>query len=103
MNLAILPDDFSIDSAVMLTDMVTTGFHGAELANIELGCSCCNWYGPVGLMAVAGAKILGASRILGVGSRKALIDAAKFYGATDIVNYRMAVDEQIIELTDGQG
>ena len=37
MNLAHLPDDIPLESAVMLSDMVTTGFHGAELANIELG------------------------------------------------------------------
>ncbi|MCF6464321.1 NAD(P)-dependent alcohol dehydrogenase [Clostridium sp. Cult2] len=105
MNLALLPDDVSIDAAVMLTDMVTTGFHGAELANIELGdVVAVIGIGPVGLMSVAGAKILGASRIFGVGSRKALVEAAKFYGATDIVNYKNGpVDDQIMELTNGKG
>ncbi len=105
MNLAILPDGFSVDSAVMITDMVTTGFHGAELANIELGDEIAViGIGPVGLMAVAGASILGASKIFAVGSRTALIDAAKFYGATDIVNYKNGpIDDQIMEFTNGQG
>ncbi len=105
MNLAYLPDDIPVESAVMITDMVTTGFHGAELANIQLGdVVAVIGIGPVGLMAVAGAKILGASRILGVGSREALIEAANFYGATDIVNYRNGpVDEQVMELTNGKG
>lgn len=105
MNLAHLPDDISIEAAVMVTDMVTTGFHGAELANIQLGDTVVViGIGPVGLMATAGAKILGAGRIVGVGSRKALVEAAKFYGATDIVNYRNGpVDEQIMELTNGKG
>lgn len=105
MNLAYLPDDISVESAVMITDMVTTGFHGSELANIELGDRVVViGIGPVGLMAVAGAKILGASKIIGVGSRKALVEAAKFYGATDIVNYKNGpVDEQIMDLTDGKG
>lgn len=105
MNLAHLPDDIPVESAVMLTDMVTTGFHGAELANIQLGdVVAVIGIGPVGLMAVAGAKILGASRILGVGSRKALTKAANFYGATDIVNYRNGpVEDQVMELTNGKG
>ena len=105
MNLAHLPDDISPESAVMITDMVTTGFHGAELATIELGDRVAViGIGPVGLMAIAGAKILGASKIIGVGSRKALIEAAQFYGATDIVNYKNGpIDEQIMELTDNKG
>jgi threonine dehydrogenase-like Zn-dependent dehydrogenase len=105
MNLAHLPEDISIETAVMLTDMVTTGFHGAELANIDLGdVVAVIGIGPVGLMAIAGAKIQGASRIIGVGSRKALVDAAMYYGATDIINYRNgAIDEQIMEATDGKG
>ncbi|MDF2565383.1 MAG: NAD(P)-dependent alcohol dehydrogenase, partial [Massilibacillus sp.] len=37
MNLALLPDEISLESAVMITDMMTTGFHGAELADISLG------------------------------------------------------------------
>ena len=89
----------------MLSDMVTTGFHGAELANIELGdVVAVIGIGPVGLMAIAGAKLLGASRIIGVGSRKALVEAAKYYGATDIVNYKNGpIDEQIMDLTGGKG
>ncbi len=96
MNLAYLPDNISVEAGVMITDMVTTGFHGAELADIKLGdVVAVIGIGPVGLMAIAGAKIRGAGRILGVGSRKALVEAAKFYGATDIVNYKNGpVNEQ---------
>ena len=39
MNLAYLPKEVSLEEAVMITDMMTTGFHGAELANIGLGYS----------------------------------------------------------------
>jgi len=39
-------------------------------------------------MAVAGSKLRGAGRIIGVGSRPTCVEAAKFYGASDIVNYR---------------
>ena len=40
-NLALLPDGIDPAEAVMLCDMVVTGFHGAELADIKLGL--CYW------------------------------------------------------------
>ncbi|MDD3839771.1 MAG: NAD(P)-dependent alcohol dehydrogenase, partial [Clostridia bacterium] len=105
MNLALLPDEISLEKAVMLTDMMTTGFHGVELAEIELGATVvCIGIGAVGLMSVAGAKIKGAGRLIGVGSRPACVEAAKFYGATDIINYKDGdIAEQVMDLTDGEG
>ena len=89
MNLAILPDEISLESATMITDMLTTGFHGAELANIQVGSSVAViGIGAVGLMAVAGSKLRGAGRIIAVGTRPVCVEAAYFYGATDIVNYK---------------
>jgi len=105
MNLAHLPDGISLEAAVMITDMMTTGFHGAELADIELGATVAVFgIGPVGLMAVAGAKLRGAGRIIAVGSRPVCVDAAKYYGATDIVNYKDGpIESQIMNLTEGKG
>lgn len=105
MNLALLPEDISLESAVMLCDMMTTGFHGAELADIEMGSSVVViGIGPVGLMAVAGAQIRGAGRIMAVGSRPVCVQVAKEYGATDIINYKDGdIVEQVMKLTNGQG
>jgi len=105
MNLAILPDEISLESAVMITDMMTTGFHGAELANIQTGSSVAViGIGAVGLMAIAGAKLHGAGRIIGVGSRPTCVEAATFYGASDIVNYKTGdIAKQIMGLTKGKG
>ncbi|AKA68229.1 NAD(P)-dependent alcohol dehydrogenase [Clostridium scatologenes] len=105
MNLALLPDEISLESAVMITDMMTTGFHGAELADIQLGSSVAViGIGAVGLMAIAGAKLRGAGRILAVGSRPVCVEAAKFYGATDIINYKNGdIAKQILDLTSGKG
>ena len=36
-NLALLPDSVDPAAAVMLSDMVPTGFHGVELAKVEFG------------------------------------------------------------------
>lgn len=104
-NLALLPESVDPASAVMLSDMVPTGFHGAELADIQYGDTVCViGIGPVGLMSVAGAVLRGASRLYAVGSRPNCIEAAKAYGATDIVNYREGgMVEQIMEKTHGKG
>ena len=40
-NLARLPEGVDTAAAVMLSDMVPTGFHGAELAKVEYGDSVC--------------------------------------------------------------
>jgi threonine dehydrogenase-like Zn-dependent dehydrogenase len=105
MNLAKIPEGVSLEQAVFATDMMTTGFHGAELADIPLGGTVAVFgIGPVGLMAVAGAKLLGAARIIAVGSRPRLIELARYYGATDIVNYKRENPVQkILELTNGEG
>lgn len=104
-NLAHLPDEISPAEACMLSDMVPTGFHGAELADVQFGDTVLViGIGPVGLMCVAGAALRGASRIIAVGTRKNCVEAAKFYGATDIVSYRNGpIEDQVMALTNGQG
>ena len=88
-NLALIPEGLTPVQAVMLCDMVTTGFHGAELAKVKFGDTVCViGIGPVGLMSVAGASLMGAGRIFAVGSRKKCCDVALQYGATDIINYK---------------
>jgi len=105
MNLAYLPEEIPLEKAAMIADMMTTGFHGAELADIGFGDTVLViGIGPVGLMAVAGAKLRGAARIIAVGSRPGLIEAAKYYGANDIVNYKHGdIVEQVMKLTDNKG
>ena len=104
-NMALIPDGIDSVDAVMLCDMVPTGFHGAELANVQFGDTVCViGIGPVGLMAVAGAVLRGASRLFAVGSRPKCIEVAKEFGATDIINYKEGdIVEQIFEKTNGKG
>lgn len=105
MNLAFMPDEIPLPTAVMITDMMTTGFHGAENADIPMGGTVVViGIGPVGLMAVAGASLRGAGRIFAVGSRPKCIEVAKTYGATDIVDYHNGdIVEQILDKTGGKG
>ena len=104
-NLALLPSDMDPAEAVMLSDMVPTGLHGAELADVQYGDSVLVvGVGPVGLMAVAGAALRGAGRIYAVGSRAVCVAAARKYGATEIIDYQQGdLGAQVASLTRGQG
>lgn len=104
-NLALLPEGVDIAEATMLSDMVPTGFHGVELADVQFGDDVLViGIGPVGLMAVAGAALRGAANLLAVGSRPNCVEAARGYGATDIINYRDgSIVEQVLDKTHGRG
>lgn len=104
-NLAILPDSMDPVEACMMSDMVPTGFHGAELADVTFGDSVLViGIGPVGLMAVAGANLKGAGRIIAVGTRQLCRDVAAGYGATEFIGYKDgSISEQVLKLTDGKG
>ena len=104
-NLALLPDNINTVDACMLSDMVPTGFHGVELADVQFGDTVLVvGIGPVGLMSVAGSSLRGAARIIAVGTRPNCIEAAKKYGASDFVNYKNGpIHEQVLAMTNGKG
>ena len=104
LNLAKIPEGVSLEAAALVGDMVTTGFHGAELANVKYGDRVAViGIGPVGLMSVAGAALRGAAEIFAVGSRPITRQLAKEFGADDTVDYREApFAQQLMELTGGR-
>lgn len=104
-NAARIPEGVSHEAAVLAADMLNTGLYGAELADVQAGDTVVvQGIGPVGLMAVAGARLRGAGRIIAIGSRPHCLELAKFYGATDLVNYKDGdVRRQVHLLTDKQG
>jgi alcohol dehydrogenase (NADP+) len=104
-NLCLIPPGISVEEAAMISDMIPTGFLGAEMADVQLGETVCViGIGPVGLMAVAGANLKGASHLYAVGSRVDCAKVAKGYGATEIINYKNgSIVDQVLKLTDGKG
>ena len=100
-TLAHVPDWMTLEQALMCADVMTTGLTGAECASIKTGdVVCVMGIGPIGLMAIAGARSLGASRIIAVGSRRRCVELALHYGATDIADYHDGnVPERILEMT----
>src|SRR5215472_15627180 len=104
-NLAHIPPDVSEESAVYCCDMLSTGFMAAENADIPIGGTVAVFaLGPVGLMAIAGAKLRGAAMVIGVESIPKRQELGRYYGADEIVDFSKTnpVDE-ILRLTKGQG
>lgn len=104
-NLAHIPEGITDEQALMAVDVMTTGITGAEGADIKMGDEVCViGIGPIGLMAIAGARLQGASRIFAVGSREKCVELAYHYGATDILNYKDTdVVKTILQETKGVG
>lgn len=104
MRLAHIPDNVTDIQAIMVPDMVATGFTGIERMNVQFGDTVLILgIGPVGLMGVAAAALRGAARIIAVGSRPNTIELAKQYGATDIVDYKKGdILTQVMGLTNNK-
>ena len=102
-NLFLMPDDVTIEDALMTTDMMSTGFHAVENAEIHYGDNVVVFgIGPVGLMSVAGSALAGCGRLFAIGTRPNCVALANEYGATDIVSYKSGdIVEQILDLNHG--
>jgi alcohol dehydrogenase len=104
-NLAPVPDALLDEQVLMCPDIMSTGFSGAERGRIRVGDMVAIFaQGPIGLCATAGAKLCGASMIIGVDRVPERLDMARRLGADQIVDFSQ-VDpvEEIMRLTDGRG
>ena len=104
-NLTPIPDSVSDEAACYTTDMMSTGFKGVEEAQIPIGGSVAIFgQGPVGLMATAAARLLGAATIIAVDKRPNRLKLSKFFGADITLNFtEVDPDEEILDMTDGIG
>jgi threonine dehydrogenase-like Zn-dependent dehydrogenase len=88
-NLAPIPETVPDELAVYTCDMMSTGFMAAEHAAIPIGGSVAVFgAGPVGLMAIQGAKLLGAGQILAVESVPRRQELARRFGADEVVEFQ---------------
>jgi threonine dehydrogenase-like Zn-dependent dehydrogenase len=88
-NLAHIPDSVDDDSAVFAGDIITTGIGGAENARIPPGGIVAVFgAGPVGLMCIAGCRLLGAGYVIAVETIPKRKELAKFYGADLVIDFK---------------
>ena len=104
-NLAPVPDGLSDEQVLMCPDIMSTGFGGAERANIRIGDTVAVFaQGPIGLCATAGAKLKGATTIIGVDGVPERLEMARLMGADHVIDFhRTDPVEEILRLTDGRG
>ena len=104
-NLAPIPDGLSDEQVLMCPDIMSTGFKGAENANIKIGDTVVVFaQGPIGLCATAGARLLGATTIIAVDGNDHRLDISKKLGADVTLNFtRCDVVEEVLKLTGGKG
>lgn len=104
-NLAHIPDGVTDHEAVYTADMMSTGFAGAENADIPIGGTVAVFaQGPVGLMATKGAVLQGAGEIIAVETVENRRALAREYGADRVVDFQAEHPvEAIMEATDGAG
>jgi threonine dehydrogenase-like Zn-dependent dehydrogenase len=102
-NLAKIPDELTDEQVVLLADIASTGFSGAESARIKIGDSVVVFaQGPIGLCATAGAKLLGASLIIGIDGDEHRLAMSKRMGADVTLDYRdVDVVAEVKRLTGG--
>ena len=104
-NLAPVPDGLSDEQVLMCPDIMSTGFSGAESADIRIGDVVAVFaQGPIGLCATAGAKLSGASVVIGVDRLPDRLAMSGRMGADHVID-SSKVDpvEEILRLTGGRG
>jgi threonine dehydrogenase-like Zn-dependent dehydrogenase len=101
-----IPDGLTDEQVLFLTDILPTGYMGAEMADIKPGSVIAVFgCGPVGQFAIASAKLLGAEKIIAIDRFPYRLNmAVQKAGATHAINYEdEPVLEMIKELTGGRG
>lgn len=104
-NLAKIPDGVRDEQVVLLADIASTGFSAAESGEVKLGDTVAVFaQGPIGLCADLGAKLRGASLVIGIEGDPARRDIALRMGADLVLDPQAGnVVEEIKRLTDGRG
>jgi alcohol dehydrogenase len=104
-NLARIPDDVTDEQAVLLADIASTGFSGAESGGVKIGDTVVVFaQGPIGLCATAGARLMGATTIIGIDSDPVRLEVARRMGADVTLDFtRIDVVDEVKRLTGGMG
>ncbi|HEY5117043.1 MAG TPA: zinc-dependent alcohol dehydrogenase family protein [Nakamurella sp.] len=99
-----MPDGVNDEAAVMLSDILPTGFEiGVRNGRVKPGdVVAVVGAGPVGLAAMMTAGLYGASRIIAIDLDGNRVEQAKGFGASDGVNSGAAGwKDEVLAMTDG--
>ena len=100
----VIPDHLEDEKVLFLSDILPTGWMGAENAEIQPDDTVAVWgCGPVGLFAIQSAIVMGASKVIAIDHYPHRLELAKQLGA-EVIDFRKTdVREALMEMSGGIG
>lgn len=101
-----IPPEMDLDDAVLLTDVVPTGYQAAEMGGIQRGDTVVIFgAGPIGIMAARCSWLFGAGRVIVIDQLDYRLEFAKNYAQCEVYNFLSLEDPVafIKKITDSLG
>lgn len=101
-----VPEGMTDEQVLFLSDILPTGYMGAEMCDIQPGDTIAVWgCGPVGQFAMASAFLLGAERVIGIDRFPYRLQMARDKVGAETINYEEVPDviDALKEMTGGRG
>jgi threonine dehydrogenase-like Zn-dependent dehydrogenase len=99
-----IDDDLTDEQVLFLSDILPTGYMGAEMCGIKPGDVVAVWgAGPVGLFAMLSAYLLGASKVIAIDEVPYRLELAADKGAIPVNFAETSVLEALGDITAGRG
>ncbi len=101
-----IEDDLSDEQVLFLSDILPTGYMGAEMCGIRPGDVVAVWgAGPVGQLAIASAYLLGAERVIAIDRFPYRLQMAREHSGAETIDYEEVdhVGAVLKEMTGGRG
>ena len=100
----VIPDHLEDEKVLFLSDILPTGWMGAENAEIQPDDTVAVWgCGPVGLFAIQSAIVMGASKVIAIDHYPHRLELAKRLGA-EVIDFRKTdVRDALMEMSGGIG
>lgn len=102
----VIPADMDDEDALLLTDVVPTGYQAAEMAGIKKGDTVVIFgAGPIGIMAARCSWLFGAGRVIVIDHLEYRLDFVKKYAPCETYNFRSMEDPVLFvkHITDWLG
>ena len=102
----VIPDWMDPDDAVLLTDVVPTGYQAAEMGGIQEGDTVVVFgAGPIGIMAAKCSWLFGAGRVILIDQLDYRLEFAKEYAQCEVYNFKSLEDPVVFikKITDSLG
>ncbi|MDM7885238.1 MULTISPECIES: zinc-dependent alcohol dehydrogenase [Curtobacterium] len=95
---SVVPEWLDAEDALLMTDALSTGYFGAQLASIHEGDTVVVLgAGPVGLFAARSAWFMGAGRVIVVDQLEYRLEKARTFAHAETINFA-EVDDVVLEM-----